>query len=64
MNDWLIKSKRETSEKDFDKPLIAILETINEEDQKYRLQLDEVEKKHGRKSDEIKALWKIIQKIS
>jgi hypothetical protein len=40
--------------------LIAILDSIYQEDQKYRNQLDELEKKFGGESDEVKSLWKII----
>ncbi len=40
--------------------LVAILDSIYQEDQKYRNQLDEIEKKYGGESEEVKSLWKII----
>lgn len=43
-----------------DEALVAILDTIHQEDQQYRLQLDEIEKKFGEESDEVKSYWKII----
>lgn len=43
-------------------PITTELLAILEEDQKYRLQLPEVEKQHGRESDQMKDLWKVIQK--
>jgi hypothetical protein len=42
------------------KELIAILDSIYQEDQKYRIQLDEIEKEFGGESDEVESLWKII----
>lgn len=44
-----------------DKSLIAILDTILENDQKYRKQINEIQEKFGRESDEMKAHWKIIK---
>jgi len=40
--------------------LLAILDRIYQEDQKYRNQLEEIEKEFGEKSDEADSLWKII----
>lgn len=56
----LIKQNKEKAEVNFNKPLVAVLDSIYTDDQKYRKQIDEVEKKYGSQSDEIKALWKII----
>lgn len=42
------------------KTLVAALDSIYTEDQNYRLQIDEIEKKYGWGSTEIKAHWKII----
>jgi uncharacterized protein DUF6624 len=56
----IVKSNKEEEEKDLDKPLVAILDSIYKEDQSYRHQLDEVEKKYGRDSEEIKTHWKLI----
>ena len=43
------------------KLLIAKLDSIKTDDQKYRLQIDGIDKKYGRESREMKALWKIIK---
>ena len=56
----IVKSNKEKSEKNFDKPLVAILDSIHQEDQKYRRQINGIEKKYGWKSDEMTAHWKII----
>ena len=59
----IIKSNKQEYEKDLDKPLVATLDTIYQEDQKYRQQIGEIENKYGWESDEMKALWKIINEI-
>lgn len=56
----LVKENKEKMEKNFDKPLVEILESIYQEDQQYRQQIGEVEKEYGRDSDEMKAHWKTI----
>ena len=56
----LVKSNKEKAEEDLDKPLVAILDTIYQEDQGLRRQINEVEEKYGRDSDEMKAHWKTI----
>ena len=56
------KQKKEFEEKDYNRPLIAILDTVLTNDQKYRHQLDSIGKKYGVNSKEIEAHWKIIQK--
>lgn len=56
----IVKSNKEKAEANFDKPLVAILDTIYQEDQKYRQQIDEIEEKYGWESEEMKAHWKII----
>ncbi|MCT4665295.1 MAG: hypothetical protein N4A45_08710 [Flavobacteriales bacterium] len=58
----IVKSNKEESEKDLDRPLIAILDSIYIEDQKYRLQIDEIKKKYGWDSEEMKVHWRIINK--
>ena len=55
-----IKQNKEKEEANYNKSLVAILDTINIEDQKYRHQIDEIEKKYGWESKEIKDHWKII----
>jgi hypothetical protein len=48
------------NEAKLDKVLIAMLDTIYQEDQKYRQKLSDIEKQYGWKSDEIQNQWKII----
>ncbi len=55
-----VKANKDEAEKDFDKLLVAKLEQIHEEDQKYRIQLNEIQQKYGWSSDEMKAHWKLI----
>ncbi len=50
----------EKAEANLDKPLVAILDTILQEDQNYRLQIDELETKYAWDSKEMQALWQII----
>lgn len=54
----IVKSNR----KNFDITLVAVLDTIYQKDQGYRLNADEIEEKYGRKSEEMKTYVKIIQK--
>lgn len=56
----LVKVNKDEAEKDLDKPLVAILDTIYREDQTYRRQIGEIEEKYGRDSDEIKKHWWLI----
>ena len=49
----VVKANKEELEKDFDKPLVAMLDTIHQEDQSYRMQIDAIEKEHGRDSKEM-----------
>lgn len=56
----IVKVNKEKAEANLDKPLVAILDTINREDQDLRRQVREVEEKYGRDSEEIKAHWKKI----
>jgi hypothetical protein len=55
-----VKLNKEEIEKDFDKPLVAKLDTIFDEDQTYRRQISEIEEKYGRDSKEMKEHWKLI----
>ena len=56
----IIKQNKEKAEANLNKPLVAELDSIYTEDQKYRLQIGEIEKKYGWQSNEMKVLWKII----
>jgi hypothetical protein len=55
-----VKQNKEKAEANLDKPLVAILDSIHIEDQKYRQQIDGIEKKYGWDSKEMKAHWKVI----
>ena len=56
----IVKANKEKAEANLDKPLVAMLDTIYQEDQKYRQQIDGIQEKYGWESDEMKAHWKII----
>jgi len=56
----IVKANKEKAEANLDKPLVAILDTIYQEDQKYRQQIDDIIEKYGWESDEMQAHWKII----
>ena len=56
----LVKKNKEEAEKDLDKPLVVLLDSIHNEDQKYRVELDEMYKKYKNDSLEIKNFWKKI----
>ncbi len=55
-----LQKKKELIESKYDKPLQTELLAIRDEDQKYRMQLNETQNKFGKDSKEIKDLWKII----
>ncbi|MFD2517611.1 DUF6624 domain-containing protein [Salinimicrobium flavum] len=56
----IVRENKEKKEAHLNKPLVAILDTIYEEDQGLRRQINEVEEKYGRESAEMKAHWKTI----
>jgi hypothetical protein len=56
----IVKNNKEKAESNLDKPLVAILDTIYQEDQSYRKQIKEIEEKYGWESNEMEAHWKII----
>ena len=55
-----IKQNKDKTEANLNKPLVAMLDSIYVEDQKYRQQIDGIEKKYGWESKEMKDHWKII----
>lgn len=57
----IIRQNKEKAEANLNRPLAAKLDSIYMEDQKYRLQIDEIEKKYGWESKQMQAHWKIIQ---
>jgi hypothetical protein len=56
----IIKQNKEMAEERFNKPLVAQLDSIYTEDQKYREQIGEIVRKYGWESKEIKTHWKFI----
>ncbi|WP_431134795.1 DUF6624 domain-containing protein [Psychroserpens mesophilus] len=56
----LVKANKDEAEKYYDKPLMAILDTIYQEDQSYRRQIKDIEDKYGRESDEMHKHWELI----
>lgn len=56
----LVKTNKDEAEKDLDKPLVAILDNIYQEDQTYRRQINGIEKEFGRDSDEMINHWALI----
>jgi hypothetical protein len=56
----IVKINKEEAEKDLDKALVAILDTIYKDDQTYRLQIGEIEQKYGSGSEAMKVHWQLI----
>lgn len=56
----IVRANKEKAEANLDRPLTALLDSIYTEDQQYRRRIDEVEKRHGRDSREMKDLWRTI----
>ncbi|MBT2621972.1 MULTISPECIES: DUF6624 domain-containing protein [Chryseobacterium] len=55
-----IKQNKDKAEANLNKPLVEMLSNIYIEDQKYRKEIDGIEKKYGQNSKEIKDHWKMI----
>lgn len=56
-----LEKKIELIEANYDKPLQSELLAIFEEDQKYRIQINEIQKKFGQGSKELNDLWNTIE---
>lgn len=56
----MVKKNKEKAEANLNKPIVAQLDSIYLDDQKYRLQIKEIEEKFGWESKEMKDLWAII----
>ena len=56
----LVKQNKEKAEANLNNPLVAMLDTIMENDQKYRKQIRAIESKYGNPSKEMTELWKTI----
>jgi hypothetical protein len=52
-----VKANKDLAEANWDRPLMHTLDSILDEDQRYRRQLREVEEQYGGDSEEMKALW-------
>jgi hypothetical protein len=59
----IVKLNKEKAEANLDKALVAILDTVYQEDQKYRQQIEGIADNYGWESEEMKAHWTIINKI-
>ncbi len=57
----LVKENKEKAEANLDKALVANLDTIYNDDQKYRLMIDEIEYKYGKDSKEMNDHWDLIE---
>jgi uncharacterized protein DUF6624 len=57
----LVKKNKEKAEAHFNKPLVAILDTIFHNDQDGRQKIAEVQDKYGNSSKEMTDLWKTIE---
>lgn len=55
-----VQFNKEKAEVNLDKQLVVVLDTIYQEDQNYRQQINEIGEKYGWESDEVKDHWKII----
>lgn len=61
----LVKANKDRVEANYDKPLVALLDSLFDEDQTLRRAIDEVEAKYGRDSKEMQEHWRsIMQKDS
>ncbi len=57
-----IKDNKEKNEKNYDKLLVALLDTIFNEDQKYRKSIDSIKNKFGMYSPRLKKHWETIHR--
>ncbi len=58
----VVKLNKDKAEANLNKPLVKELDSIYVEDQKYRLELDDLEKKFGENSEEIQTQYRLIVK--
>jgi len=56
----LVRIEKDKIEAKWDRPLIALLDSIHKEDQTYRQEIRSIEKEYGRDSKEMKAHWELI----
>ncbi len=55
-----VKANKDKAEANLKKPLVRMLDSINNEDQNLRIELDPLEKKYGWQSPEVQNHWKKI----
>jgi len=56
----IVKANKDQAEAKLDKPLVELLDSIYDEDQQYRAQIEEIIKNYGMQSPEMKNQWKLI----
>ena len=56
----LVKRNKEKLEAHYNRPLIALLDSVYKNDQNDRVQLDDIQKKYGADSKEVAEKWEII----
>lgn len=56
----IVRTNKEMAEANLDRELVAILDTVYMDDQKYRMQIEAVEAEFGIESEEVQALWNTI----
>lgn len=56
----LVQANKDRLEAKFDKPLVALLDSIFDEDQTLRRSIGDVEAKYGRESKEMQLLWRTM----
>lgn len=55
-----VAKNKEKEEANYDKPLVAKLDSIYREDQEYRTKINEIQEKYGWKSPQMDSIWKLI----
>jgi hypothetical protein len=55
-----VTANKEKEEANFDKPLVAKLNKIFEDDQSHRMQINGINEKYGWKSPQMDSIWKVI----
>lgn len=56
----IVKENKDKAEVNFNKPLVALLDSIYIDDQSGRMQIEGIEKQYGRDSKEMSAHWKMM----
>ncbi|RXG13328.1 hypothetical protein DSM03_10498 [Leeuwenhoekiella aestuarii] len=59
----LVKANKEAAAANYDKPLVALLDSIHESDQKVRKKLGSLGDKYGWQSKEVKTHWKTVDRV-